>query len=75
VYTWLNNPHHYATEYPSIAAQFGTVGRFDQSDPRQQLERKLEKVYPASAMTSESEYAPTEKPLPSPAPAPPIGNG
>jgi heme/copper-type cytochrome/quinol oxidase subunit 4 len=73
VSTWLNNPYRYATEHPLITAQFGTVGGFDQVHPRQQLERHLEEVYPASVMTSESEYAPTEKSLPSP--APPSGNG
>jgi hypothetical protein len=75
VYTWLNNPFHAGTEYPLITAAFSTVGRFDLSDPRQRLERKLQEVYPASEMTSESEYAPTEKPPPSPAPGSSPGNG
>ena len=73
VTTWLNNPNLPGTEYPIITYYFGTAGRFDQPDPRQQLARKLEELNPAYEMTSESEYAPTEKPPPSPAPR--SGNG
>jgi hypothetical protein len=72
---WLNNPNLPGTEYPIIGYDFGTAGRFHQRDPGLQLERKLQKVYPTGQMTSESEYAPTEKPPPKPAPAPPSGNG
>jgi hypothetical protein len=70
VTTWLSNPFHTGTEYPQIGADFGTAGTFDQPDALQHLERKLADVYPASTVTSESEYAPTEKPPPS---SPPSG--
>lgn len=75
VNTWLNNPNLFGTEYPIITYSFGTAGRFDEPDPGRQLERKLEELNPAYATTSESEYAPTEKPPPSTAPAPPSGDG
>lgn len=68
VSTWLNSPDHLGTEYPLITADFGTAGKFDQPDPHQQLERKLEQAYPASVVTSQSEYAPTENPSPTPTP-------
>ena len=75
VSTWLNNPNLFGTEYPIITYSFGTAGRFDEPDPGRQLERKLEELNPAYETTSESEYAPTEKPPPNPARSPPSGNG
>jgi hypothetical protein len=75
VTTWLNNPNLFGTEYPIITYYFGSAGRFDKPDPGQQLERKLEELNPAYETTSESEYAPTEKPPPSPARSPSSGNG
>lgn len=76
VSTFLNNPNSAGSEYPLIAADFGTAGRFSEPDRRQHLERKLAEVYPGTEMTSESEYAPTEKlspPPPTQAPTPPSG--
>ena len=71
VYTYLDNPNRPGTEFPAIGRDFSVAGRFDQWEAK--LERKLEEVYPAGEFTSESEYAPTEKPAPSSAPAPPSG--
>ena len=73
VTTWLNNPSDVGTEYPIITYRFGTAGRFDKPNPNRESERKLEELNPGNETTSESEYAPTEKPPPSPAPAPPGG--
>jgi hypothetical protein len=72
VSTWLDNPARPGTEYPLLVVDYGTVGGFDQPD-REDLIRKLAEMYPGSFMDSESEYAPTEKPPPSQAPAPPSG--
>lgn len=73
VYTWLNNPNRPGTEYPAVGEDFSIAGMFDQREKK--LERKLAEVYPEVVVTSESEYAPTDKPAPSSAPAPPSGNG
>jgi hypothetical protein len=76
VYTDLDNPYDPGEEYPRIRQVFRVAGRFHGFDPR--LENKLEEVYPVEMDDTESEYASTDKPPqrpPSPAPAPPSGNG
>jgi hypothetical protein len=69
VYTWLNNLNQPGNEYPRVGEDFSIAGKFDPQESK--LARKLTEVYPDVVVSSESEYAPTDKPAPSSVPAPP----